>query len=60
MAQKKTKQEVLERVPSFTLRADKRGHLRALMAAMQELPDGELREAMATLREFELFEEAAR
>ena len=49
-----------EACPTFTLRADQRGHLRALMAAMQEMPEGDLREALETLREFELYEEAHR
>ena len=34
-------QEVSEEVPTFTLRADHAGHLRALMAALHELPEEE-------------------
>jgi hypothetical protein len=43
-------------VPVFVLRADEPGHLRALMAAAQELPDAG--QALTTLREFELYLEA--
>jgi len=46
-------------VPTFVLRADRKGHLRALMAALQELPQ-ETTEGLATLREFDLYEEAHR
>jgi hypothetical protein len=58
MAGKREKTE--ERTPVFVLRADKPGHIRALMAAAGELPDAELREALERIREFELYEEAHR
>jgi hypothetical protein len=43
--------------PVFVLRAGSKGHLRALMAAIAELPEADQGEALRTLREFELFEE---
>jgi hypothetical protein len=48
-----------EPVPFFLLRADRHGHLRALMAALQELP-GEMSEGLRKLREFDLYEETHR
>jgi len=47
-------------VPTFALRADKPGHLRALVALICELPWDERREAEGILRQFELYEEATR
>ncbi len=47
-------------VPTFTLRADRPGHIRALMAAAGELREGDQVDALRTLREFELHEEGER
>jgi hypothetical protein len=49
-----------EVVPTFTLRADQRGHLRALIAAAGELGEADMRDALGVIREFELYEEAQR
>jgi hypothetical protein len=49
----------VEICPTFVLRADKKGHIRALMAALQELPN-EQAEGLRTLREFDLWEEMHR
>jgi hypothetical protein len=46
--------------PTFLLRADQKGHLRALMAALQELPEHEAAQGLRTLREFDLWEETHR
>jgi hypothetical protein len=46
--------------PTFTLRADHQGHLRALLVAINELPAEERKNARSTLREFELWEETHR
>ena len=46
--------------PTFVLRADKPGHLRALMGAMPALPAEDQRTATKMLREFEFWEEAHR
>lgn len=45
--------------PVFVLRADRPGHLRALMCALQELPS-EMADGLRALREFELWMEAHR
>jgi len=44
-------------VPQFTLCADKEGHIRALMAALGELPAART-EGQRTLRAFELYMDA--
>ena len=44
--------------PAFILRADKPGHMRALIAALQELPD-ECAEGLETLRAFARWQEEA-
>jgi hypothetical protein len=46
--------------PTFTLRADGPGHLRALMAAFREMPESEQKAAAVTLRAFEMWEEQCR
>ena len=48
-----------DRAPVFVLRADRPGHIRALMALIPELP-GEAAELSRKLREFDLYEEAHR
>jgi hypothetical protein len=57
-------EEVFSDVPTFTLRADQAGHLRALMAALHELPEKEKPAVRKLIREFtgfrfavDLFEE---
>ncbi len=47
-------------VPFFVLRADQKGHIRALMAALGELPDHEAAAGLLKLREFDLYEEMHR
>lgn len=47
-------------VPQFTLRADHRGHLAALMAALELLPEAEAADGRLALREFEFWEEKHR
>jgi len=47
-----------ETCPTFTLRADQPGHLRALIAALEELPEGGA--YLPVIRDFELWEEAHR
>ena len=46
--------------PTFTLRAGQRGHLRALMGVIDEIPEEERPQARLLLREFELWEETHR
>ena len=46
-----------EACPTFTLRADAKGHLRVLAAVLSLLPEAEQKAAALTLREFELWEE---
>lgn len=46
--------------PMLTLTAGRPGHLRALLAIIDELPEQERPGARLTLREFELWEEAHR
>jgi hypothetical protein len=53
----KRTEEVREEIPVFTLRADRVGHLRALIAALAELGDPE---AAKIIREFDLWEESHR
>ena len=48
------------KVPTFVLKADQPGQLRALMAAIPELPAAERPAAEAVLRDFELWESAHR
>jgi hypothetical protein len=46
--------------PTFTLRADEVGHLRALMAVLEVLPESATVDGQRVLREFEVWEEAHR
>jgi len=48
--------------PTFTLRADQPGHLRALIGVVQELGPGhpDLQANLGLIREFEIFAEAGK
>ena len=46
-----------EACPTFVLRADQPGHLRALIAVFHSMPESERKGLALTLREFEMWEE---